>query len=111
MNMGFIYLALAITAEVFATSFMKATDGFSKWQPTALVLLGYSCSFYLLSLVVKTVPIGIAYAIWAGAGIVLITLIGLFYYGQKLDLPATIGIILIMAGVMIIQMFSKVQMH
>lgn len=107
MNYGFLFLFLAIITEVVATSLMKTTDGFTKWQPTLVVLIGYAFSFYLLSLVVKTIPIGVAYAIWAGAGIVLITLVGLFWYGQKLDLPAILGIGMIAAGVIVIQVFSK----
>lgn len=111
MNHGFILLFFAIVMEVVATSLLKTTVGFSKWQPTLWVLVSYTISFYLLSLVVKTVPVGVAYAIWSGAGTVLIALVALFWYRQQLDLPAIFGMTLIVVGVLIIQLFSKTQAH
>lgn len=105
--MAFLYLALAIIAEVVATSALKATEGFTRPGPTLVVVVGYAVAFYMLSLVLRTIPIGIAYAIWAGLGIVLVALVGLVVYGQRPDLPAVIGIGLIVSGVVTIQLFSS----
>lgn len=105
--MAFLYLALAIVAEVVATSALKATEGFTRPGPTLIVVVGYAIAFYMLSLVLRTMPVGIAYAIWAGLGIVLVALVGLVVYGQRPDLPAVIGIGLIVAGVVTIQLFSS----
>ncbi|PZE14790.1 multidrug DMT transporter [Pseudomonas sp. 57B-090624] len=102
---GYLYLAIAITAEVIATTSMKALDGFSKPLPL-LVVVGYSISFWMLSLVVKSIPVGIAYAIWAGLGIVLVSIAAVFLYQQKLDIPAMLGMGLIVSGVVVIQLFS-----
>jgi small multidrug resistance pump len=101
-----IYLAIAITAEVVGTSFLKESDGFSKPVPSVVVVGAYAVAFYFFALVLKTVPVGIAYAIWAGAGVGLIVLVGYLFYGQALDAPAVIGILLIVAGVLIINLFS-----
>jgi small multidrug resistance pump len=90
--MGYWYLAIAIVAEVLATSALKESQGFSKLLPTLLVMAGYGASFYFLSLVLQTVPIGVAYALWAGLGIVLITIVGAVVFGQKMDLAAILGI-------------------
>jgi small multidrug resistance pump len=103
---GYIYLAIAITAEVIATTSMKALDGFSRPLPLLLVVVGYSISFWMLSLVVKTIPVGIAYAVWAGLGIVLVSIAAALIYQQKLDPPAILGMALIVAGVVVIQLFS-----
>lgn len=108
---GYIYLAIAITAEVIATTSMKALAGFSRPLPLFLVVAGYSLSFWMLSLVVKTIPVGIAYAIWAGLGIVLVSLAAAFLYKQTLDLPAVLGMALIVAGVVVIQLFSSSTGH
>ncbi|WP_374979135.1 multidrug efflux SMR transporter [Pseudomonas solani] len=108
---GYLYLAIAITAEVIATTSMKALDGFSKPVPLLLVVIGYSISFWMLSLVVKSIPVGIAYAIWAGLGIVLVSIAAVFLYQQKLDLPAMLGMGLIVSGVVVIQLFSKSTGH
>ncbi len=108
---GYLYLAIAIVMEVIATSSMKALDGFNKPLPLILVVVGYSVSLFLLSLVVKTVPVGVAYAIWSGLGIVLVSIVALVIYQQKLDLPAIIGMALIVAGVVFIQLFSKTAGH
>ena len=105
--MAFLCLALAIVAEVVATSALKATEGFTRPGPTLIVVVGYAIAFYMLSLVLRTMPVGIAYAIWAGLGIVLVALVGLVVYGQRPDLPAVIGIGLIVAGVVTIQLFSS----
>lgn len=109
--MAFIYLALAIVAEVVGTSALKATDGFTRPVPSLVVVVGYGIAFYLLSLVLRSIPVGIAYAIWAGMGIVLVTLVALLVYGQRPDLPAVLGIGLIVAGVVVIQLFSRVSAH
>ncbi|AHL77048.1 multidrug DMT transporter [Stutzerimonas stutzeri] len=108
---GYIYLAIAITAEVIATTSMKALAGFSRPLPLFLVVVGYSISFWMLSLVVKTIPVGIAYAVWAGLGIVLVSIAAALIYGQKLDIPAMLGMGLIIAGVVVIQMFSSTTGH
>lgn len=108
---GYLYLAIAITAEVIATTSMKALDGFSRPLPLLLVVAGYSLSFWMLSLVVKTIPVGIAYAIWAGLGIVLVSVAAALIYQQKLDLPAVLGMGLIVAGVVVIQLFSSSTGH
>jgi small multidrug resistance pump len=98
-------------SEVVATSALKAAEGFSRFWPSVIVIVGYGLAFYCLSLTVRTVPIGIAYAIWSGVGIVLISLVGLLLYRQPLDLPAVIGMALILAGVLIINVFSKTAGH
>lgn len=108
---GYIYLAIAITAEVIATTSMKALDGFSSPLPLLLVVVGYGISFWMLSLVVKTIPVGIAYAIWAGLGIVLVSVAAALIYQQRLDLPAVIGMALIVGGVVVIQLFSSSTAH
>jgi small multidrug resistance pump len=98
-------------SEVVATSALKAAEGFSRFWPSVIVIVGYGLAFYCLSLTVRTVPIGIAYAIWSGVGIVLISLVGLLLYRQSLDLPAVIGMALILVGVLIINVFSKTAGH
>lgn len=108
---AYALLACAIALEVAATSLLKASDGMTRLWPTLGALFGYGVCFWLLSMVMKTVPTGIAYAIWSGVGIVLISLIGLFVFKQKLDLPALIGIGLICAGVVVINVFSHSTAH
>lgn len=109
--MQYVLLVLAITAEVIATSALKAAEGFSKPVPTLVVALGYGAAFYLLSIIVQTMPLGIMYAIWSGAGIVLVAVVGAVWLKQVPDLPAVIGIGLIMAGVIIVNVFSKTFSH
>lgn len=109
--MGYWYLALAIISEVIATLALKASDGFSHATSSAICILGYSVAFYSLSLVVKTVPLGIAYAIWAGMGIVLIALISAILYKQIPDLAAILGMLFIIIGVLIIHLFSNTASH
>ena len=111
MSPGYIYLTIAIIAEVIATSALKASEEFTKLTPSIIVALGYSVAFYMLSLCLKNIPVGIAYAVWSGLGIVLVTLIAWFLYGQKLDVPALIGLGLIIAGVATIQLFSNASAH
>ncbi|WP_339486932.1 DMT family transporter [Pseudomonas sp. EL_65y_Pfl2_R95] len=108
---GYLYLAIAVTAEVIATTSMKAISGLSKPLPLILVIVGYAISFWMLSLVVKTIPVGVAYAVWAGLGIVLVSIAATFIYQQRLDLPAMLGMGLIVAGVMVIQLFSQTTAH
>ena len=107
MKMGYLYLGIAVAAEVIATSALKASDGFTRLLPSLVVVVGYGIAFYFLSLVLKTVPVGVAYAIWSGAGIVLIGLVGWLVLKQPLDLPAALGMGLIIAGVAVIQLFSR----
>ena len=99
-------LALAILAEVAATMALKASAGFSRLWPTLASLLGYAVAFYCMSLAMRTVPVGVIYAIWSGVGIVLIALFSWLFYGERLDAPALAGIGLILAGVLLINLFS-----
>ena len=107
--MHWLYLALAIGAEVIATSALKSAAGFTRLLPSIVVVLGYGAAFYFLSLTLKTIPVGVAYAIWSGAGIVLISTAASLLYGQKLDAAAIIGMGLIVTGVLVIQLLSKAQ--
>jgi small multidrug resistance pump len=102
-----LILTAAIVSEVIATSTLKATEGFSRFWPSLLVVFGYALAFFFLSLTLRTIPVGIAYAVWSGVGMALITLIAWFVYGQALDFPALIGILFIIAGVIILNLFSK----
>ena len=106
-----LYLLLAILSEVTATSLLKPSQGFTKPVPSAIMIIGYLVSFYFLSLTLKSMPTGIAYAVWSGVGIILITSVAWVFQGQKLDIPALAGMSLIIAGVMVINMFSKVTSH
>lgn len=105
--MDWVYLTVAIISEVSATSALKASQGFTRLLPSLIVVVGYATAFYLLSLTLRTIPVGVAYAVWSGVGIVLVSLIARLVYGQELDLPAIIGIILILAGVLVLNLFSK----
>ena len=107
----YILLLLAIVFETIATSFLKQSEQFSKLWPTVMTIVCYGTSFYFLSIVLKTMPIGIAYAIWSGVGIVLIGFIGWLVFKQSLDFPAILGIGMIIAGVIIINLFSKSVSH
>ncbi|WP_372342643.1 DMT family transporter [Paraburkholderia megapolitana] len=104
-------LAIAIVAEVIATSALRASEGFTRLVPAVLVVIGYGISFYCLSLTLRSVPVGIVYAIWSGVGIVLITLVAMVMYRQVPDLPAIAGLGLIVAGVVVLNLFSKMQAH
>ena len=108
---AYMALGLAIVAEVIATSALKASEGFTRPGPSAIVVLGYGLAFYCLSLTMKTVPVGVAYAVWSGLGIVLISVVGWAVYGEKLDTAALIGMAMIVAGVGVIQLFSKTAGH
>lgn len=107
----YLPLAIAIVAEVIATTALKSAEGFTRLVPSLIVVIGYAIAFYCLSLTLKTIPTGIAYAIWSGVGIVLISIIGWVVHKQMLDLPALIGLGLIIAGVVVINVFSKSVVH
>ncbi len=109
--MAWIYLSIAIVAEVIATTALKFTEGFSRPLPSAIVVIGYGLAFFLLSKIVLTIPVAITYAIWSGAGIALIGLVGWLWLGQKLDFAAMLGIALIILGVIVINVFSNSSSH
>jgi small multidrug resistance pump len=109
--MGNLYLAVAIISEVIATSALKSSNGFTNLWPSVLVVVGYGVAFYMLSLVLETMNVGLAYAIWAGLGIVLVSIVGAVMYKQVPDLPAVLGMGLIVAGVFIINVYSKTAGH
>lgn len=104
-------LGLAIVAEVIATTALKMSDGFARGGPTLVAGLGYGVAFYLLAVIMRTLPTGVVYAVWSGLGIVLISLVGWLLHGQKLDLGAMAGMGLIIAGVVVINLFSKSAGH
>lgn len=107
----YLFLLIAITFEIIATSSLKASEQFSKLWPSVLTVAGYAAAFYFLSLSLNKLNLGVAYAIWSGVGIVVISLVGLLLFKQKLDLPAIIGIGLIVCGVVVINVFSKTASH
>lgn len=106
-----VALSIAIVCEVIATSSIPKTEQFTKLMPSTVVIIGYGIAFFLLSVTVKSMPVGIVYAIWSGAGIVLVAAVGYFLYGQKLDLSALVGIGFILTGVMIVNLLSKTVGH
>ena len=106
-----IFLSIAIVSEVIATSCLKAAEGFTRLWPSLMVVVGYLLAFYFLSLTLKTIPVGVAYAIWSGIGVLLIALSGWLFLGQSLDIPAVIGLSLIVVGVVIINVFSRTVSH
>lgn len=108
---NYLYLFIAIILEIIATSSLKASKEFTQLWPSIITIIGYLGAFYFLSLTLKTIPVGIAYAIWSGVGIVLITMAGMLLYKQVPDLPAIIGLLLIITGVVIINLFSKMSVH
>jgi len=105
--MKYVYLLIAILSEVTATTALKASEQFTRLWPSVLVVLGYASAFYFMSITLKSIPVGISYAIWSGVGIILISITGYFFYHQKLDTPAIIGMGFIIVGVLIINLFSK----
>jgi small multidrug resistance pump len=107
----YLLLLLAIVAEVIATSGLKASENFTRLAPSLLVVAGYGTAFFCLSLTLKTLPLGVAYAIWSGVGTVLVAVVGWLLYRQQLDLPAMLGIGLIVAGTVVLNLFSKVSAH
>lgn len=106
-----VFLSVAILSEVIATSALKASEGFSRFWPSLIVTVGYVSAFYFLSLALKTISVGVAYAIWSGVGVALIALIAWVFFGQPLDTPAVIGLLLILAGVIVLNVFSKTVSH
>jgi small multidrug resistance pump len=100
------FLAIAIVAEVIGTSALKSAEGFTRLLPSLIVVISYSISFYLLSLCLRTIPVGVVYAVWSGVGIVLLALIGSIFLKQTLDTPAILGVSLILSGVLVINLFS-----
>lgn len=111
MPVHYVYLVLAVIAETIGTSALQASQQFTRLWPSLLVIVAYSAAFYLLSLTLKSMPVGIMYAIWSGLGIVLIAAIGFLIFGQELDIPALIGIALILLGIVVIHLFSKTAGH
>ena len=111
MPVQYLYLILAVVAETIGTTALQASQQFSKLGPSLLVVVAYGLSFFLLSLALKLIPVGVAYAIWSGLGIVLIAAIGYVVFGQTLDLPAVAGLALILCGILVINLFSKTVGH
>lgn len=108
---NFMFLAVAIVCEVVGTNALKASEQFSKLWPSVLTVMMYAVAFYCLSQTLRTIPVGIAYAIWSGVGIVIVTLVAIFLYNQKPDVPAVLGLGLIIVGVVVINVFSKMNTH
>ena len=109
--MNYLYLAIAIIAEVIGTSALKASGQFSRLIPSLIVVAGYVCAFYFLTYVLNTIPLGVAYAIWSGLGIVLVAIVGALFYRQFPDWPAIVGMAMIIGGVMVINLFSATVSH
>lgn len=109
--MAYLFLGIAIICETIATLSLKASEGFTKLYPSIAVVISYAIAFFCMSIVMKSIPVGITYAIWSGVGIVLITTISYFVFKQSLDLPALIGIGLIISGVLVINFLSKSSAH
>lgn len=109
--MPWLFLAIAIAGEVIGTTALKASDGFTRFWPSVIVVVSYVVAFYFLALVLRTIPVGVAYAIWAGVGVAAITLIGFVLFGQQLDLAAVVGIGLIVAGVVVLNTLSGSVSH
>ncbi len=109
--MTYLYLAIAIIAEVAATSALKASEEFTRLVPSTIVVIGYGIAFYFMTLVLREIPIGITYAVWSGLGIVLVAVVGFLLYKQTPDIPAIIGMGLIISGVIVIHVFSKTISH
>ena len=109
--MPYLTLALAVLAETIGTTALQASQQFTRPLPSVIVVVAYAVAFYLLAAALKFFPVGIAYAIWSGLGIVFIALIGFAVFGQRLDLPAILGIALIMGGILVINLFSGTAMH
>ncbi len=105
--MTYFYLAIAILAEVAATSALRASEEFTKLYPSLIVVIGYGVSFYFMMLVLRVLPVGITYAVWSGIGIVLVTIVGALFFDQIPDLPAILGMGLIIVGVVVIHLFSN----
>lgn len=108
---NFLFLALAIIAETVATTSLKMSEQFTRLWPSVVTVAGYAAVFYFLSFALRTIPVGVAYAVWSAAGIVLVTVVGMVVFKQTPDLPAVIGLSLIVAGVVIVNLFSKMSAH
>ncbi len=108
---NWLYLAAAIVAEVIATSALKSSDGFRKLGPSVLVVVGYGTAFFLLSMALRAIPVAVAYAVWSGVGIALITIVGWVLFDQRLDAAGAVGIGLIVAGVIVLNVFTKTTGH
>ena len=106
-----VFLALSIVSEMVGTTCLAASQGFARWVPAAISLVAYGVAFYCLSIPLKTMPVGVIYALWAGAGVVLSALVGLVVFRQTLDVPALLGIVLIVAGVLVVNLFSPSVHH
>ena len=111
MVLNYVYLTIAIVFEVIATTALKQTEGFTRLMPSLVSVGGYALAFYFLSLPLRTMPVGVVYALWCGVGIIFITAIGWAWFRQALDLPALVGMALIMAGVIVINLYSKTLVH
>jgi small multidrug resistance pump len=111
VSLAYAYLGIAIVSEVIATSALKASDGFTRPWPSLATVVGYGVAFYFLALTLRVIPTGIAYAIWSGVGIVLISAVGWVWFRQALDMPALVGMGLIVAGVVVLNVFSKSVAH
>ena len=111
MPLHYIYLILAVAAETVGTTALQASQQFTRLVPSLIVVGGYGIAFFLLSLTLRVMPVGIVYAIWSGLGIVFIAVIGLVVFGQRLDLPAILGIAMILAGILVIHLFSGASPH
>jgi small multidrug resistance pump len=109
--MHYLHLTIAIVAEVIATSALKATEEFTRVGPTLIVLVGYAIAFYFLTLTLRVLPVGVTYALWSGLGIVLIAVAAALIYGQIPDLAAVVGMALIVAGVLVVNLFSRTVAH
>lgn len=109
--MKYVFLMVAIVAEVVATALLKSSDGFTKLAPSVGTVVGYGIAFYLLSLTLRTMPTGMAYAVWSGVGIVLTALVAWLIHGQRPDAPAVGGMLLIIAGVVVMNVFSQTSAH
>ncbi|MDN5926301.1 MAG: multidrug efflux SMR transporter [Hyphomicrobiales bacterium] len=111
MLWNYLYLTIAVMFEVVATTALKETQGFTRLAPSLIVAVGYGFAFYFLALVLRTMPVGVVYALWSGAGILLVTAIGWLWFRQALDIPALAGMALILAGVVVINLFSRTLVH
>jgi len=107
----YVYLAVAVLFETIGTTALQASQQFTKFWPSVLVVLAYSVAFYMLSITLRTMPVGVVYALWSGLGVILIACIGYVVFGQKLDGPALLGLALIIAGIAVINLFSKTAPH
>ncbi|WP_372615099.1 DMT family transporter [Aquicoccus sp.] len=111
MHLAYIYLVIAILTETIGTTALQASQQFSRLAPSIIVVLAYGTSFWFMALALKFMPVGLVYAIWSGLGIVFIAMIGFVVFQQRLDLPAVLGIGMIVAGIVVIQLFSNTNTH